>query len=215
MERNVVGEAGEREREREGWLRGEGRCSAELERTPRAQPSARCHGNHIPPPPASLQTALSLFYCLSISLSSPSMLFIPLLICVSVSLYFFRFYSRRTRPWRRTLSRHIGFDAVRSLCQGEWVIAPFIVHSSAHGHISIALFSQHLSIFTPPSVQQRASAMPPLVIASAHTQGTLVSFLQSFEPCHGPIAPFFGFYTLLLPSWQSPHLFKKIFAHLL
>lgn len=80
-----------------------------------------------------------------------------------------------------------------SLCQGEWVIAPFILHSSAHGHISIALFSQHLSIFTPPSVQQRASAMPPLVIASAHTQGTLVSFLQSFESRHGPIAPFLYF----------------------
>lgn len=32
--------------------------------------------------------------------------------------------------------------------------------------------------------------MPPLVIASAHTQGTLVSFLQSFESFHGPIAPF-------------------------
>lgn len=98
---------------------------------------------------------------------------------------------------------------MHSLCQGEWVIAPFIVHSSAHGHISIALFSQHLSIFTPPSVQQRASAMPPLVIASAHTQGTLVSFLQSFEPCHGP---FFGFYKPLLPSWQSPHLFFRFFC---
>lgn len=99
---------------------------------------------------------------------------------------------------------------MRSLCQGEWVIAPFIVHSSAHGHISIALFSQHLSIFTPPSVQQRASAMPPLVIASAHTQGTLVSFLQSFEPCHGPIAPFFWILQAAFTFMaKSTSFFKK------
>lgn len=58
-----------------GARRGEGRCSAtqlELERTPRAQPSACCHGNQIPPPtciptdwlPLSLLLSLSLFSCL-------------------------------------------------------------------------------------------------------------------------------------------------------
>ncbi len=72
----------ERELQREGeWgrmggaRRGEGRCSAtqlELERTPRAQPSACCHRNQIPPPtciptdwlPLSLLLSLSLFSCL-------------------------------------------------------------------------------------------------------------------------------------------------------
>ncbi len=59
-----------------GARQGEGRCSAtqlELERTPRAQPSACCHGNQIPPPtciptdwlPLSLLLSLSLFSCLS------------------------------------------------------------------------------------------------------------------------------------------------------
>lgn len=57
-----------------GWrwrvrrLRGKSRCSAELERTPRAQPFSGCHGNHIPPPPASPQTALTLPLPLSVSL---------------------------------------------------------------------------------------------------------------------------------------------------
>lgn len=63
--------------------------------------------------------------------------------------------------------------------QSERVIAhEFMLHSSAHGHISLALlclfsfFSSSaaslyflLSIFTPPSVQHHASVMPPLVIA--------------------------------------------------
>lgn len=61
--------------------------------------------------------------------------------------------------------------------QSERVIAhEFMLHSSAHGHISLALlclfFSSFgaslyflLSIFTPPSVQHHASVMPPLVIA--------------------------------------------------
>lgn len=102
------------ERERARWLRGEDRCSAELEWTPRAQPSARCHGNHIPPPPASLQTVS--FFTVSLSLSSSSMLFTPLLICVSVSLDFCHFlHASRTHLWRRTLGGHIGFDAVHSV----------------------------------------------------------------------------------------------------
>lgn len=48
--------------------------------------------------------------------------------------------------------------------------------------------------------------MPPLVIASAHTQGTLVSFLQSFESCHGPIAPF-KYFTSYFHLFDSVHIF--------
>lgn len=50
--------------------------------------------------------------------------------------------------------------------QSERVIAhEFMLHSSAHGHISLASLYFLLSIFTPPSVQHHASVMPPLVIA--------------------------------------------------
>lgn len=48
--------------------------------------------------------------------------------------------------------------------------------------------------------------MPPLVIASAHTQGTLVSFLQSFESCHGPIAPF-SYFTSRFYLCGNVHVF--------
>lgn len=58
-----------------GACRGPVQCNAtqlEMERTPRAQPSACCHGNQIPPPsciptdwlPLSLPLSLSLFCCL-------------------------------------------------------------------------------------------------------------------------------------------------------
>lgn len=48
--------------------------------------------------------------------------------------------------------------------------------------------------------------MPPLVIASAHTQGTLVSFLQSFESCHGLVAPF-SYSTSCFYLCGSIHIF--------
>ena len=96
-EKDVVGEAEERERESErererereraGRLRGEGRCSAELERTPRAQPSIglpwKPHSS-----PACIPTDCSDSLLLSISLLASlffhPVFFIPLLIRVFV-----------------------------------------------------------------------------------------------------------------------------------
>lgn len=93
------------------------------------------------------------------------------------------------------------------LWQSEWVIAhEFMLHSSAHGHISLVLFFAAslyflLSIFTPPSVQHHASVMPPLVIAflPTHRAPKLRFFVSSIMDVPSSYFTFLLMTTLPLP----------------
>lgn len=164
VEKNIVGEARERERERGG---GEARAGAVQSWNGHPELSLPCVAIETTFLPRLhpyrllwLSFTVSLSLCLSVFHSS-----FNLCLCFSLSDVFT--HIEHIHDDARSASMPIS-SAVPSLWQGEWVIAQFILHSGAHGHISISLVSQHLcfplSIFTPPSVQHHASVMPPLVI---------------------------------------------------
>lgn len=128
--------------------------------------SRRYHGNHIPPPPASLLTALPLDLARSASLLL-SLLFKKIIVFLFVRTY--------TLLVALDLINHLPQRVQARRCKGSAqnrVCSP--ASSCTDGHIlfSLRLVYFLLSIFTPPSrppllasVEQHASLMPPLVIA--------------------------------------------------
>lgn len=90
------------------------------------------------------------FYCLSISPSLPSMLFIPLSICVSVSLDFCHFCMRRAHACDDASSAGTSVLMQRTLCGGEWPIAPLIfAFQCTWTRKHLAVFAASLYFYSP------------------------------------------------------------------
>lgn len=132
---------------------------------------------------------------LSIYLSSRfsvfhAVFFIPLLICVFISSLFLFSFCTRTEHILRScaLSKHTDFRCT-ALCDKVNGQLQFSIplHSQTHKHFVV--FSPSLYFYSPFCSASCFSNAPSSHLISAHTQGTLASFLLCYGICHGPAAP--------------------------
>lgn len=181
---DTVGEAEERERTR----RREARAGAvqSWNGHPELSLPSRCHGNHIPPPPASLQTIY-----LSLSLSTRFSVFLSCLFHSSFNLCFLfpsllHAYSRICDDVHSASSIFFFNPSVGRW----WVITQFILHSQAPMDTSTWLSSHWFSIFfclflLPFCSAPCFSNAPSSHHISAHT-GHLAAFLLRCSGCQNP-----------------------------
>ena len=196
MERNVVGEAGDRAREKEvAERRGPVQCRAGTD----TQSSAfrtlpwKPHSS-----PACIPTDCSVSFLLSLYLSFfSSMLFISLLICVSVSLDFCHFYMHRahTHPWRRAFSRHVGFNAVHSVSRWMGNRTVYFAFQCTWTRKHLAVFAASLYFYSPFCSAPCFSNAPSSHCICPHT-GHLSIISPEFWVLSWTYSPFFIFHYL-------------------
>lgn len=193
-------------------LRGEGRCSAELERTPRAQPPRL--SPQLPWKPHSSPACIPTDCSAALSFSS--------LLCFSCCLFHFSFNSClfflflflfllflwRVRCCTFCVDAHSASTLISGALHssvagwiGNYSLFSIPLHSQMHKHFVV--FSASLYFYFPFCSAPCFSKAPSSHCISAHTQGTLASSLLFHGICHGPAAPssYFSKYPHLLVSF--------------